>query len=354
MFPLILLIGFVAPIPWSLNIPQVYEAAIGAGQFFLMGGAYFALLGLDTAADKTTAKLSSSPAAYSTINFDKKYLFFAGLFWACSVGSRAINALSVIFFAALVLFWIVKADLTDFVTQNSNRFWRRNKFRVTAYVKKFLPLLIPLMAGAMLIGWYNWARFDSPFEFGLRYQITLFNLKQHTAWVFRPDYFPLNFYNYILQPFDFVSGFPFIRPRINTDFPATYFYAAGPVTGLLFSVPFLVFVTGLFCAKKKEHPQPYYFFIALLAGSFIINLLTLLFYFFSQTRFLVDLISQITLLSILGYWQLLSNKKPARVFIIAGNLLIIASVCAGLLLAFTSETQRMETLNPQLIEKFQP
>jgi hypothetical protein len=83
-------------------------------------------------------------------------------------------------------------------------------------------------------------------------------------------------------------------------------------------------------------------------------LLTLLFYFFSQTRFLVDLISQITLLAILGYWQLIANKKFSKVFIAAGNLLLIASICIGLLLSFTSETQRFETLNPQWIEKLRP
>jgi uncharacterized membrane protein SpoIIM required for sporulation len=125
---------------------------------------------------------------------------------------------------------------------------------------------------------------------------------------------------------------------------------------LLFSAPFLVFALGLFFSKKKEHPQSYCFFIRLLAGSFVINLLTLLYYFFSQTRFLVDLISQLTLLAILGYWQLTANisKKnliSSRIFVTAGNLLMIATICIGLLLSFSSETNRMETLNPRLIER---
>jgi hypothetical protein len=30
----------------------------------------------------------------------------------------------------------------------------------------------PLVFGAIALGWYNWARFDSPFEFGMRYQLT--------------------------------------------------------------------------------------------------------------------------------------------------------------------------------------
>ncbi len=37
----IFLIGLILPVLWSLNVPDVYEAAIGAGQFFLIGGIYF-------------------------------------------------------------------------------------------------------------------------------------------------------------------------------------------------------------------------------------------------------------------------------------------------------------------------
>lgn len=324
VFLCILLIGFSAPIPWSLNIPQVYEAAICAGQFFLMGGLYFTLLALE----KKTS--------------NKKYFFSAGLFWAFSVGSRAINVFSVLFFAALLSFWLAR---------NSDK-----PFNWKKYTQDVSAFFFPLGIGACAIGWYNWARFDSPLEFGLRYQITIFNLNKHMDWVFRAEYFFLNIYNYFFQPFAHTAKFPFIKSIINTNFSETYFYAAGPVTGLLFSVPFLLFIFGLFFSKNSEHPRFYYFFVYLLAGSFIINLLTLLFYFFSQTRFLVDLISQITLLAILGYWQLLSNisKKNLnlfRVFITAGNLLVIASICIGLLLSFSSETNRMETLNPRWVEQ---
>lgn len=325
VFPPILLAAFVAPIPWSLNIPQVYEAAIGAGQFFLMGGAYFALLAAREDA------------------FDKKYLFLAGTFWACSVGSRALNALSVAFFAALIYFLACRSSLAG---------GERPLPKLFAAFKHLLPLFVPLFFGAVAIGWYNWARFDSPFEFGLQYQITIVNLKRHTDWVFRPEYFLPNFYNYLFQPFDFVVGFPFIRPRINADFVPIYFYAAGPVTGLLFSAPFLIFAAGLLLPPEDERPAPYRFFLSLLAGSFIINLLTLLFYFFSQTRFLVDLISQIMLLAILGYWQLSARQRIAKIVGVAGNLLLVASLCLGLLLSFTSETKRFETLNPGLIQTF--
>ncbi|MEW6404160.1 MAG: hypothetical protein AB1649_20380 [Chloroflexota bacterium] len=83
-FSSIALIGLILPISWSLGVPNVYEAAIGAGQFFLMGGIYFALL-----------------AATSNESFRKWNLFFAGVFWACAVGSRALSVLSVLFLVAV-------------------------------------------------------------------------------------------------------------------------------------------------------------------------------------------------------------------------------------------------------------
>ena len=335
VFICIPLIGLILPILWSINIPDVYEAAIGAGQFFLIGGFYFVL------------------SAFEQDSFiDKQKLFWAGLFWACSVGSRAINTLSVIFLAAFVALWIIR---------NLPR-----PINWVKYLQTILPLFIPLVIGAIAIGWYNWARFDSPLEFGLRYQITIYNLNKQMDLVFKPDYFLPNLYGYILQPFEFVSKFPFIQPitgsgilnKLNLAPP--YLYAAGRVTGLLFCAPFLVLsLIHLFPNRKKDlsdHAKPYNFPVYLLAGSFLISLLTLLFYFFGQMRFLVDTISQITLLAIIGYWELISrrqkrNSSPLKYFTGLANLLIVATICISFLLAFSSETSRMERLNPLLIER---
>ena len=39
--------GFLNPGPWMLSMPRIYEAAIAAGQFFLMAGLFFVLMALD-------------------------------------------------------------------------------------------------------------------------------------------------------------------------------------------------------------------------------------------------------------------------------------------------------------------
>jgi hypothetical protein len=337
VFVCIALIGLILPISWSLNIPNVYEAAIGAGQFFLLGGMYFVLLAIEQ---------DSAPRKWN--------LFFAGIFWACAVGSRTINVFSVIFLVASTSFWIAKRPPKPTL-------W-------AVYLRSISALYIPLVLGAMLIGWYNWARFDSPLEFGLRYQITIFNLNKDTNLIFKPDYFLLNTFVYIFQPFEIISKFPFIQPITASvifrkfGIMTPHLYAAGRATGFIFGAPFLLFSLAHLSSKNKVFgrgpiidPRPYGFMIHLLAGSFLINFLSLLLYYFGQMRFLVDVISQITLLAITGYWQTISHKEQAdstrsKFMVHLANILIVVTICAGFLLALTSETSRLETLNPALFD----
>ena len=322
----IFLLGFILPIPWSLNKPDVYEAAIGAGQFFLLGGMYFAICAFDN-------------------RINKWLLFFSGLFFACSVGSRAINFFSVLFLTLLILYWILKNQLKPIN-------WKQ-------VVLSFVPFLTPLAFGALLIGWYNWARFDNPLEFGLRYQITIYNLNQEMDLVFQPDYFLLNVYAYFFQPFEIVSQFPFIQPvefsdvlrRLNITSPGLY--AAGPITGILFYSPivlyaFVPFLRGREGSENTSNPELLKLTRTMLGGSLLIGSATMLFFFYAQMRYMVDVISQATILAILGYWSIRRNENKIKIHI--ANLLILFTLITGILLAFSSETHRMEKSNPALME----
>lgn len=326
----ILLIGLILPILWSLNIPDVYEAAIGSGQFFLIGGIYFVILAFEK-------------------DIKKRYLVLTGFFWACSVGSRAINVLPILFLTTLTIFRIWKKQ-----TKSNN--WNET-------VRLVASLLTPLALGAILIGWYNWARFDSPLEFGLRYQITIYNLNRDMSLTFQPDYFPLNFRAYILQPFEFISTFPFIRPigfsnlLKSLNITAPKLYSGGRVTGILFYAPILLLAFLPFFSKKKTESMAQNsfgfqrFIFYLLSGSFLISFASILFYFYGQMRFMVDLISQLTLLAIIGYWMVIRYAKSTKLYLYFANLLIVATLISSILLAFTSESGRMGKLNPDLMEK---
>ncbi len=332
VFIAITLTGLSLPILWGLSVPYVYEAAIGASQFFMIAGLYFAF-----------GAIENNPP-------QNKKLFLAGLFWACAVSARAINALPVILLTLFISYWILK-DSPRSARILSN-------------------LYLPLIVGAMLIAWYNWARFDFPLEFGLRYQITTFNLNEKVNLIFHSDYFFLNLYAYLLQPFALIPKFPFLQPVVFSSAlhehgiaqPGIYY--AGRLTGLIVSAPFLILGLIPLRAKKGFAPahlsapeagQPYRRVVALLTCSCLTSFITLLFYFTAQERFLVDTISQITLLAILGYWTMISRVQQSpsarlRISVSLAQALLIFTICASLLLAVSSETDRMQTLNPALFE----
>jgi hypothetical protein len=219
------------------------------------------------------------------------------------------------------------------------------------------------MMGAILIGWYNWVRFDSPLEFGLRYQITIYNLNRDMPLAFQADYLPYNILAYVLLPFRFIAKFPFIEPiglsdmlqNLGIDQPKLY--AAGNVTGMLFFAPFLLFALTPFFKKNsvREDEQPRSqlktLTLYLLGGSFLVSFLCLLLYYYGQMRFMVDVISQITLLAIIGYWMTIQKTSSSKSYFRLANLLILFTLTVSLLLAVTSESNRMQKLNPELIDK---
>ena len=61
-------------------------------------------------------------------------------------------------------------------------------------------LLLPLAIGAGLLGWYNWARFGSVLETGLRFQLSGINYLEYYNDVFSTKYVLLNLRYYLFTP----------------------------------------------------------------------------------------------------------------------------------------------------------
>jgi hypothetical protein len=111
-----------------------------------------------------------------------------------------------------------------------------------------LALITPLAVCGLLLAWYNWARFDSIFEFGLYYQLAAFNLQANYSILFSPVYLLQNIYNYFLNPFGLSGSFPFLLPLAGTEKPVfaslrlpTLYAVEGKFPGALTSTPFLLF-----------------------------------------------------------------------------------------------------------------
>jgi hypothetical protein len=108
------------------------------------------------------------------------------------------------------------------------------------------------------------------------------------------------------------------------------------------------FLRGRDSIENKSNPELLKLTRTMLGGSLLIGSATMLFFFYAQLRYMVDVISQATVLAILGYWSI--RRKENKIKIHIANLLILFTLIIGILLAFSSETHRMEKSNPVLME----
>ena len=310
--------GLVNPMPFIMVEGRIYEAAIIAAQFFLIGGFYF---------------------LFSAFHLPKiSKLFLAGLFFAFAVGSRTTLLFAVAFTALIFLFWTIKLQ-------------REKTFSfITAFV-------LPLVIGAIAYASYNYARFDSFTEFGYRYQLTSYNLYEKLDETFSLTYILPNVYKTVFNPLEQRVTFPHIFPtrwagpawlESNRGF---YLLKAESITGILISSPFLLFafLAGIQIDKKL-------FWITLsLAGSTLLLFFTLQAFFFTAMRYLLDMIPTFSLLAIIGFWNgfsLTQNKSFFRtIFIAASILLLMYTICISLLISLSGNLELFRIHNPELIKQ---
>jgi hypothetical protein len=193
-----LALGFANVMPFLLRGATVYEVAISAGAFFLMGAAWLLVRGAD-----------DEPK-----HLDR--LALGSLFLGLAVGSRANHAVLVPLI--LLLAW------------PAVRHARPRRKAVAA-------LLVPVGLCALLLGLYNHARFGSWTELGTRFCLVGHPpLPWYTP---RVSTVPALYFDLAAPP-AVASEFPFLLPEalFPGALPAGFY--AEPTTGVLFHSPFLL------------------------------------------------------------------------------------------------------------------
>jgi hypothetical protein len=312
--------GLVNPMLFILLDARIYEAAIISGQFFLVGGLYWLF----------TAFNRPSIARF----------LLAGTFFTFAVGSRTILILPIAFLTLITLIWAIKSRRTKAFTF-------------------ILTITLPLLLGAASYAWYNYVRFGSVTEFGLRHQLTAYNLYESLDKTFSFAYIPPNLFKTLFNPFERRSNsFPFIWPTRRVA------SLLGPemsiscvdcymeyITGIFIGSPFVIFalIAGL---RKKKDSQ--WIFISL-TGSSLLIFLTMQAFFFTTMRYLLDLIPMLALLSVVGFWQgihLLQAHRIARLSLATlGIGLCIYTFVVSFLLTISAHWKEFRMLNPVLLKQ---
>jgi hypothetical protein len=324
----ILLAGLSNPILFMLNNfkgARIYEAAITGGQFFLVGGILAVI---------TTIGKPLSPWK----------LMLSGFLFVLAIGTRFFLLLP-IGAIALTLFYV----------------WFQEKDSLMETIKRISYFALPLILGGLAIGWYNWARFGSFTETGFSYALAGVNLQKNNDLLIQPIYFLQNFYNYIFHPFSFNSQFPFVQvdygriaPLLSV-YPLPNFYSAQQTTGLLFTVPFIVFaclpLLSLITRKYKDdqHSGNSLSSIVLICtASLVTAFLFLMCFFWSAMRYLEDFMPALLILSMIGFWQGYKSllDKPTKLgrFIFLSLALAFLSVLLSVLLAMSINDARFEII----------
>ena len=307
---LLLAVGFMTPAPIMLDGAKVYDAAIFSCQLFLMGGCFWAY----------SAFLDDSPPVWK--------LALAAAHWALSVGSRVIVLPGVAICVGLTLVFVY-------------RYYKGKNIRM--FAPAFLGVAIPLLIGGGMLAWYNWARFDSVFEFGLTYQLANIDYTNFTN-VFNISRLPLNAGLYLAHPLNVSSRFPFIAPieyvNSNERFAGLFFIA--PYVFLL-AFPIMRWAGDVLTVKPVALPR---FFSGSwlsfsLMGTSLISILIIFSYYFPAMRFVEDFMPSmatfITIQTGLQYDGLQGKNSFQRILTGAALLLAFITIIANILLAVPDE-----------------
>lgn len=307
--------GLVNPMPYVLVEGRIYEAAIAAAQFFLMGGFYFLLPALDK---PTTPRF-----------------ILAGACFALAIASRTTVLPAVGLLSIVALLWAFHAQRPRLLSI------------LPAYA-------LPLAVGGLLYAAYNYARFDSFTEFGYRYQLTSYNLYEKIGETFAIEYIPPNLYKTLLNPLERRKAFPYIfptrwsGPAWLTDYhPKMYLTYTENITGILVGSPFAALAALAFVKPRKDLQ----WILALLAPAFLSVFFTLQAFFFVAMRYMLDATPTLSLIAVVGFWRGF-ELFPRRGFYVAASLaLLVYTLALSLLLAFSGNLESFKILNPDLVRQ---
>ncbi|MFN7036535.1 MAG: hypothetical protein ACK4SN_09220 [Bellilinea sp.] len=330
---------------WPTGRPGVYEAAILSGQFFLLAGVA-ALI----------EAFSRPPTAWG-------WFLAAGAALGLAIGSRPTLLISA--------FWLLALA----VWRNRLRFGGQARSFFTASAAFALPLLVSL--GLLMA--YNAARFGSPLESGLSYQLGIPGYPPDRSWVFSTRYLLPNLYHYLLRPAVWRAEFPYVfAPFIpETNWPwfirlPEHYTAHESQTGWLSVFPLLVILPAgaillggwlrpflsrrRFSRLWKTDPLPLQGWLLLaLLGSGLAQTAALLLYFFPSMRFQIEIVPLLSLsawLTFLWLQEKLAERRWLRPLLTA---LMAALACYGLVVgllgAFAAGEELFEAHNPLLFRQ---
>jgi tetratricopeptide (TPR) repeat protein len=258
-----LALGWANCIPAMLQRPDVYEVAISCAYAMVM----LALVGIWGALHDPARRCW--------------WLAAASLAYGLAVGARP----NVLFGAVILLVPVVHA-------------WgsapEHDRWLLAAAV-------VPISLIGSGLMFYNYLRFDSPFDFGMSYALAGVR-ERALPHMFSLQYLWFNFRVYFLQPLHWHGSFPFVDDITVPPAPAGQLGVANPF-GVLTNLPLVWLAAAAPLAWQGRTPgelSALRLLIAALAALFGVFALTICLYTYADLRYQVDFVPVLVLLAVCG------------------------------------------------------
>ena len=276
LFFAILLAGQVSWLPVILRRPAFWELPIVSAAALLWGGLYF-LWRYFSGAHRTRWAVAAGCALAFTVGARPTYVFTAG-------------------FIALLFAWPPDRART-----------------LRGWLRRLLPVAVPVAAGVTGLLAYNYLRFGHPLEFGQRF--SLWGIDEREVHHFSVSYLPFNTWIYLFSLPEISPYFPFLRTVWPGELPAGY-VATEEMPGLLFALPVhLLGAIAVFHAWRQRHETGGEAFRLTLSAGAGASLLAagLLFCFAGAcSRYIAELVAGWSLVTGVGFLVVLSSGTGLR------------------------------------------
>lgn len=209
---------------------------------------------------------------------------------------------------------------------------------------------VPVIAGAVILMVYNYARFENPFEFGFNYQLTVSRAQANTI---KLSLIPAAIYHFFVQQPIFISSFPYMKIERNSLDSYTRYSYTGVTMGV-FSYPLtwaLAFLPCLRRSGKDAHKFKFDMIASLTAAALVMAFIDMC-KAGMHYRYTVDILFILTMIAVVMTFRAMRDIKKRlpdlyATFYAAAALAMTATIIIGGVLIFANEGNTM-------IEDFAP
>jgi hypothetical protein len=343
----LLSLGLTNICPFVLRRPGVYEVAIGCAFACLQLAFLLFYLGMRSRKRSLLWFVLASIGIGATLGARPNYALAAGVFFA------------------FMIFLAWKKSVRDGCCQSGewigDRCWRQwpgsvqwERF-VSPRLGGFFGIVglatIPIIVTVFAIGWYNWARFGDPLEFGQRYQLG--GSENCNLDFFRPGNLPYDSWYDLFSPLSYSANFPFVD-AVQPAFFFVHFYGLEKVAGMFFVSPVTILalrVAFLYQPQERANwESPDLVTVLFIAASLGAIVLPLMFVSGATMRYLVDFVPTSVLLGSVMVCQFYRPNQNRRIhrWILDGmvGILLLIGCLNGFFLSFSGYLNSFEVGDP--------